>query len=115
MKKMAMVLICVMVLSTLALSSNPVEAVSPYPDWFNCTVTNCGLVFGNVYFVHVTTVDGQWQGTNTFFIDAADASSKAAYASMLTAYANNGQVSLYIPSQSVTPNTFISGCTVGFQ
>ena len=45
MKKMAMVVLCVMVLSTVAIV-NEAAATTANPDWYNCTIQSAGGLWG---------------------------------------------------------------------
>lgn len=116
MKKMAMVLLCVIVLSTLAIGSQANAAVPAYADWYNVTATSCGAMT-TFYFVFVTSNDALWTGVRLFLIDGTNAATKTILAASLTGYASGGQLSLYIPGYSnASPppaNTFVTGVVAG--
>ena len=120
MKKMAMVLLCVMVLSAVAIGNEANAALPAFPDWYNCTVLSAGSLpsapFG-FYFVFVTSNDALWTGARAFLMNATDPVTKTAYAAALTGYASGGQCSLYIPgfSNASPPpqNTFVQGVNAG--
>jgi hypothetical protein len=96
MKKMAMVLVCVMLLSAFAIGSAAVAAVPP--GWYNCTVTSVGIVpAGNYYFVVAQNPDGGWVGSQSFLIDSTTAAAKTLLATILTGYSGTGQVALFLP------------------
>lgn len=115
-----MVLLCVMVLSAVAIGNEANAALPAFPDWYNCTVLSTGSLpsapFG-FYFVFVTSNDALWTGARAFLMNATDPATKTAYAAALTGYASGGQVSLYIPgfSNASPPpqNTFVQGVNAG--
>ena len=75
MKKMAMVVLCVMMLSTVAIV-NDAAATTVNPDWYNCAVQSCGALttFG---FVFATCAGvgggGTWADSRVFVIDTTAA------------------------------------------
>jgi hypothetical protein len=112
MKKMAMVLLCVVVLSALAIGSES-NATPTYPGWYNVTLVSAGaLPTYNFYFLFATSSDASWTGNRVFLIDASNPATKAALAAALTAYSSSGQASLYMPT-SIEPNTFVEGVVAG--
>ncbi len=121
MKKMAMVVLCVMVLSVVAAIGNEAVAAPTNTDWYNCTAVSVGALPApwNFYFVFATNNDGWWANSRLFFIDATNAAAKPMLATLLTGYASGGAVALYIPGFSwsaVNPpptNTVITGVAGG--
>ena len=120
MKKMAMVLLlCVMVLSVMAID-NEANALPAFPGWFNCTVVSCGALpnapFG-VYFLFVTSNDNLWTGSRYFYMNANDPNTKSQFAAALTGYASGGQVSLlFLNNSTANPpvqGTFADGVNAG--
>jgi len=111
MKKMAKVLLCVMVLSTLAIGSQANAAPPAFAGWYNCTVSSAGSL-GSFYFMFVTNNDAVWTGARTFLIDAANPATNTMLAALLTGYASGGQVSLYLPGGTAA-NSFVSGVVAG--
>jgi hypothetical protein len=108
MKKMVMVLLCVLMLSALGIGN----AVAVTPPWYNCNIDATGAI-GPWYFVFATS-PGNWTGSQQFILDATDPQMKAVFASLLTAKANMTDAAIYAPS-GVAPNSFITGATVGPQ
>ena len=112
MKKMAMVLFCVMVLSALAIGSES-NATVANPGWYNVTIQSCGaLPVANFYFLFATSNDASWTGSRVFVMDAANVQNKAALAGVLTGYSSSGQCALYLPD-SVAAGTFVQGAGAG--
>lgn len=109
MKKMAMVLICVAMMSALVVGA----ASAATPPWYNCTITAPGAT-GPFFFVYATSDTTAWVGSQLFLIDASDPIMKAAFAALLTGFANGQQVTLYLPG-GIAPNSFISGVSAGLQ
>ena len=111
MKKMAMVLACVMLLSVLAIGSE-VNATGANPDWYNVTIQSVGAV-GGLYFVFCTSNDTLWAGQRMFLMDAANAANKSLLASALTGQASGGQAALYMPGGVPPQGAFIIGVGAG--
>lgn len=104
MKKMAMVLLCVMVLSS-AIIVNESAATTANPDWFNCTMQSAGVVgaFGFVFVTSAGTGGTTPFTTSTLYaFDATTVNGKAMLAAALTAYASGGAVALYFPGAGIT-------------
>ena len=112
MKKLAMVLVCVLVLSALTFSS-AANATTANPGWYNVTVTYIGALptFG-FYSLTATSSDTSWNGTRIFLIDATNPETKSMLATALTGYANGGAVAVYLPS-SIAEFTPVSGVGAG--
>ena len=111
MKKMAMVLACVMLVSVLAIGSES-NATTANPDWYNVTIQSCGAV-GGLYFVFCTSVDTLWTGQRMFLMDAENPANKALLASALTGQANSGAAALYMPGGVPPAGAFIVGVGAG--
>ena len=112
MKKMAMVLVCVMLLSALAIGSDAVAAPPPFPGWYNCKVISVGSFTVNAYFIFASNNDGAWTGNRVFLMDGVQPGTKAMLATALTGYAGTGEVSLYLPT-SIAENTFVQAVLAG--
>lgn len=111
MKKMAMVLMCVMVLSGMAIGS--ANATVANPGWFNVTLVSCGsLPSFNVYVITATSNDNTWAGQRVFLMDATNAALKTSFATALTGYSSGGQAAIYLPNTQAA-NTFIDGVYAG--
>ncbi len=121
MKKMAMVVLCVMVLSVVAAVGSEAIAAPTNTDWYNCTAVSVGALPApwNFYFVFATNNDSWWTGSRLFFLDSTNLAAKAMLATVLTGYASGGNVALYIPGYSnsaVNPppaNTVVTGVGSG--
>jgi hypothetical protein len=114
MKKMVMVLACVMLLSAFAIGGEALAAPPAFADWYNCTVLSVGSFSSNAYFIFVTNNDAVWAGPRVFLMDGAQPGTKSMLATALTGYAGTGQVSLYMPPPAgVAPNTFVSAVLAG--
>ena len=112
MKKMAMVLVCVMLLSALAISSES-NATVANPDWYNVTVNSCGALTYNLYFIFATSTlaTPAWTGQRLFLIDGVNPAGKALLAAGLTGVAN-GAGALYLPT-TIAANTYVIGVGAG--
>jgi hypothetical protein len=112
MKKMAMVLVCVMLLSTLAISTES-NATAANPDWYNVSINSCGALNYGLYFVFCTSTDSPaaWTGQRLFLMDGANANSKAMLAAGLTGNANSSGA-LYMPS-GIAAGTYCTGVGAG--
>jgi hypothetical protein len=111
MKKMAKVLLCIMVLSVLAIGSDA-GATATYPGWYNCTVQSVGALPapGAVYVIFATDVTGTfWTDSRVFFLDALE---KPGLAAALTALAASGNIALYLPT-SYAAATYVQGVSAG--
>jgi hypothetical protein len=111
MKKMAMVLVCVMLLSVLAIGSES-NATTANPDWYNVNIQSCGAV-GGLYFVFCTSVDSLWTGQRIFLMDATNPANKSLLASALTGQAGGGLGALYMPGGIPPSGAFIVGVGAG--
>lgn len=111
MKKMAMVLVCVMLLSVLAIGSQA-NATTANPDWYNVTIQSTGSV-GGLYFIFCTSVNTLWTGQRMFLIDAANAAAKSQLAAALTGLANSGAAALYSPGGVPPAGGFMVGVGAG--
>lgn len=118
MKKMAMVVVCVMMLSTMAIV-NDAAATTINPDWYNCTIQSTGALGTTFYFVFATCAGvgggGSWADSRVFLIDSSAAGpGKALLAGLLTGYASGGQAALYIPGfTAVTTGPPAASAVVG--
>ena len=113
MKKMAKVLVCVMLLSALAIGSES-NATAANPDWYNVTINSCGALNWNYYFIFCTstlTPTPAWTGQRMFLMDGANTANKALLAAALTGQ-SNGFASLYMPG-GVTAGSFVTGAGAG--
>ena len=112
MKKMAMVLICVMVLAALAIGSKA-NATAANPGWYNITVTSVGaLPAFNIYTITATSNDATWTSTHIFLLDSTIPDTKSALATALTAYSNGGLAAIYLPNSQAT-GTFTNAVNAG--
>jgi hypothetical protein len=112
MKKMVMILLCVMLLSALAIGGES-NATTANPGWYNCTINSVGAdTSGTYYIVNATSSDTTWAGVRVFFVDGLAAGGKGMLATILTGYASSGSVALYLPS-SQNPYTYIGAVTAG--
>lgn len=110
MKKMVMVLLCVMVLAVFTVGNEAVAA--PPAGWFNCTLNSIGTL-PSFYFLTATDQATPPAFTATFFtIDPTGAQAKAYLAAALTGYASGGNVSLYLPN-GTAPFTQVEGVLAG--
>jgi hypothetical protein len=113
-----MVLLCVMVMASVAISNEASAAVPAFADWYNVTAVSVGaLPSFNFYFIFCTSNDTLWTGVRCYLVDSSNPATKAVLAAGLTGYASGGQLSLYIPgfSNASPPpaNTFVSGVVAG--
>ena len=119
MKKVAMVVLCVVMLSMVAFG-NEAAATTANPDWYNCTIQSAGGS-GAFYFVFATCAGvggtSSWTDSRVFLIDnSATGQGKAMLAAVLTAYASGGQCALAFPgsgSAAVPAGTFIGAVGAG--
>jgi hypothetical protein len=111
MKKMAMVLVCVMLLSVLAIGSEA-NATTANPDWYNVTIQSCGAV-GGLYFIFCTSNDTLWTGQRIFLMDATNTANKSLLAASLTGQANGGSAALYMPGGVPAAGSFVVGVGAG--
>jgi hypothetical protein len=112
MKKLAMVMVCVMVLSALTIGS-VANATTANPGWYNVIVTYIGaLPTYGFYSLTATSSDTSWTGPRIFLIDAANPETKSMLATALTGYANSGGVTLYLPN-TIAEYTFVGGVGAG--
>jgi len=105
-----MVLVCVMLLSVVAIGS---EALAAGP-WYNCNLTSVGSLPApyNFFFINASAADGvSWTGVQTFLMDATDPVMKTLYAAALTGFANSSTCSLYLPYGPT--QQFVSGFLAG--
>ena len=113
MKKMAMVLVCVMLLSALAIGSES-NATPTNPDWYNVTINSCGALDYNLYFIFATstlTPTPAWSGQRVFLMDGANVNNKALLAAALTGQAG-GSGALYMPN-GIGAGAFVTGAGSG--
>ena len=113
MKKMAMVLVCVMLLSALAISSES-NATAANPDWYNVSLQSCGALNNNLYFIFCTstlTPNPAWTGQRIFLMDGSNPACKALLAAGLTGVAN-GSGALYLPG-TIAAGTYVTGVGAG--
>lgn len=113
MKKMAAVVLCVMVLS-MAFVVNESAATTLTPDWFNCTLQNAGVLstLGFVFATCAGTGGGpSWTDSRFFGYDASSPSGKAMLAAALTAYASGGSAAILFPGQQGTAGGPPAGTT----
>jgi hypothetical protein len=112
MKKMVMVLACVMVLSAFAMSNDANAAPPTDPGWYNCAIVTTGAFTVNAYFMLVTSNDGIWANNRVFLIDGSGAAGKSMLATALTAYSNGASVALYMPTTQAAytyPEAVVAG------
>ena len=112
MKKM--VLVCVLLLSVLAIVSVS-NATVANPGWYNASVQSVGaLPSSNFYFIFATDLGGTpaWTGSQVFLLDANIADNKAGLAAALTGFANSSGVAMYLPG-GTGAGTFVSGVGAG--
>ena len=111
MKKMAMVLLSIMVLSVLAIGTSEVEATTLYPGWYNTTVQSVGALPApsSVFVIFATSSDNSWPNSRVFFLDGLE---KPGLAAALTGLAGTGAVALFLPT-GVAEATFVQGVTAG--
>jgi len=121
MKKMAMVVLCVMMLSTVVIV-NDAAATTLNPDWYNCVVQSAGGLNPIYGFCFATCAGtgggGAWADSRVFLIDTTTTQGRALLASVLTGYASGGTAALYIPGFTAVPTgpplgNFISGVGAG--
>ena len=112
MKKMAMLLACIMVLSALTIG-NEANATTVNPGWFNVTLVSCGsLPSYGLYVITCSSDNATWTGNRVFLLDANNPAVKASFAAALTGYANGGKASIYLPTTQAA-NTLIDGVYAG--
>jgi hypothetical protein len=112
MKKMAVVFICAMLLSTIAVSSQ-VNATTANPGWYNTSVSFVGaLPLAGLYSIVATSADQSFPAGTTYLIDATNPETKSMLATVLTGYANSGPVALYLPN-GIAAYSFCSGVAAG--
>ena len=119
MKKMVMVLMCVMVLSA-AVTINEANALPAFGDWYNVSIQSVGAAPNapyNFYFIFCTSSDALWTGPRSFLVDSTNVNNKTMLAALLTAYASGNNASLFMPgftNASPPPqNTFVSAAVAG--
>ncbi len=104
MKKMAMVLLCVVMLS-MAVVVDESGATTANPDWFNVTVQNVGIT-GNLGFIFATCAGTggtpSWTDSRFYGYDASTPAGKAMLAAALTGYASGGSLAVQFPGQQGT-------------
>ena len=112
MKKMAMVLVCVMLLSALAISSES-NATVLNADWYNVTINSSGALTYNIFFVFATSTlaTPAWTGQRVFLMDGSNPACKALLAAGLTGVAN-GSGALYLPT-TIASGTYVTGVGAG--
>jgi hypothetical protein len=119
MKKMAVVVLCVVMLS-MVVAVNESAATTANPDWYNCAIQSTGAS-GAFYFVFATCAGvggtASWADSRVFLIDnAAGGQGKAMLAAVLTGYASSGAVALAFPgfgNADVPAGTFIGAAGAG--
>lgn len=104
MKKMAVVVLCVVMLS-MAVAVNESAATTLNPDWFNVTVQNVG-VLQTLGFLFATCAGAggtqSWTDSRFFGYDSSTAAGKAMLAAALTGYASGGTLAVQFPGQQGT-------------
>ena len=112
MKKMAMVLACVMLLTVLAISSES-NATVLNPGWYNVIINSSGALTSNLFFLFATSTlaTPAWPGQRLFLMDGANPACKALLAAGLTGVAN-GAGALYLPT-TIAANTYVTGVGAG--
>lgn len=119
MKKMAMVVLCVMMVSAVGIVNNA-AATTLNPDWYNCTLQSAGAA-GQFYFVFATCAGvggtASWVDSRVFLIDnAPTGQGKAMLAAALTAAAGSGAAALAFSgfgNANVPAGTFVSAVSAG--
>ncbi len=119
MKKLLMVVLCVMMLSA-AVTVNDASATTANPDWYNCTLQSAGAA-GGFYFVFATCAgtggSASWTDSRVYLIDnSPGGQGKAMLAAALTAFAGGGAAALAFPgfgNANVPAATFIGAVAAG--
>jgi hypothetical protein len=112
MKRIAMVLVCVMVLSALAIGG-VANATVANPGWYNVTLVSIGsLPSYGLYVITCSSDDTTWTGNRVFLMDATNQAMKTSLAAALTGYSVSGKASIYLPTTQAA-NTFFDGVYAG--
>ena len=116
MKKMVMVVLCVMVMAAMAIDVGPAAAAA-VPPWYNVTLSACAAM-PNFYFLFCTSDDAVWTGTRVFLMDATNPATKPMLAAALTGFASSGKGSVWIPgfggaSDPPPANSFAQAVSAG--
>ena len=101
MKKMAVVLLCVVMLS-MAVAVNESAATTLNPDWFNLTVQNAGVLQTLGFFFATCAGTGgtpSWTDSRFYGYDSSTPTGKAMLAAALTGYASGGTFAVWFPGQ----------------
>jgi hypothetical protein len=116
MKKMMMVLVCVMLLSGLAIG-NEANATTANPGWYNVIINSAGALTYNLGFIFATSSITAWPGQRLFLIDLTPdpstgaSAGKALLAAALTGNANQTGA-LYMPD-SIDIRAYCAGIGAG--
>ena len=105
MKKVLMVVLCVLMLGSLAVASAQAGQI------YNCTVNNCG-VSGTTYYINITDTAATPAFTAfTFFLPTtAGGDQKAMLAAAMTAWSTGGKLAVWLDSTAQFSTVQLVAC-----